>query len=112
MDVKDWLWLVQTEKGDFFFTVTGKYTQGEAAKMVMAIFKELLKIAIIGLIPRKRPPHPDDPSSCTIHQNHDPDDPHEFYLLAGKRLWEVCGRGAEYEAEYILLSKQMKEEGL
>ncbi|KKM17719.1 hypothetical protein LCGC14_1672830, partial [marine sediment metagenome] len=27
---------------------------------------------------------------------------------AGKKLWEVCGRGVEYEAELIRLKKEME----
>jgi len=29
-DIKDYLWLVKTDKGDFFITVIGNWTQEEA----------------------------------------------------------------------------------
>ena len=104
-DMKDWLWLVKTNKGDFFITVIGNWTQEEAAKRVRAVFHVLLKLTIVGMIPRKRSTGPDD-IQCTIYEQEEPKDELGFSFLAGKRLWEVCGRGVEYEAELIRLKKE------
>ncbi|MBA7664245.1 hypothetical protein ES703_72302 [subsurface metagenome] len=59
-EVKDWLWLVKTNKGDFFITVIGNWTQEEAATRVRGVFRIVLKLNIIGMIPRKRVTGPDD----------------------------------------------------
>jgi len=58
-EVKDWMWLVKTAKGDFFMTVVGKWTQEEAAKKVQQVF-ETIKLDIICIIPRKRSTGPED----------------------------------------------------
>ncbi len=101
-EIKDWMWLVKTSKGEFFLTVCGKWTQEEAAKRVQAVFKVILKLDIIGMIPRKRSTGPSDIQG-TIYQV--PEEP-GFQFLAGKKLWQVCGRGAQYEAEMVLLEKE------
>ena len=66
-DMKDWLWLVKTNKGDFFITVLGKWTQEEATNRVKAIFKVLLKLDIVDMIPRKRASGPVD-AMGTLYQ--------------------------------------------
>ena len=110
-EVKDWMWLVKTNKGDFFMTVMGKWTQEEAAKRVKAVFKAVfkvvLKLDIVGMIPRKRNTGPDDIQG-TICEQLVPKDALGFDFLAGKRFWDLCGRGAEYEAQMILLKEEMK----
>lgn len=105
-EIKDWMWLVKTPKGDFFLTVVGKWTQEEAAKRVKAVFEVVLKLDIVGMIPRKRSTGPDDIHG-TIYE--EPKDPVGFQFLAGKKLWQACGRGAQYEAERILLEKERLE---
>jgi hypothetical protein len=52
-EVKDWLWLVQTDKGDFFITVLGNWTQEEAAKKIRRVFDEI-KLDITAMIPSRR----------------------------------------------------------
>jgi len=103
-EVKDWLWLVKTDKGDFFITVIGNWTQEEAAKKLRLVFEEI-KLNITAMIPRKRVTGPDD-AMGTIYEQEEPKDILGFNFLAGKRLWEVCGRGVEYEAELIRLKKE------
>ena len=98
-DMNDYLWLVKTNKGDFFITVIGNWTQEEAAKKLRLVF-DGIKLDIIGMIPRKRATGPDD-AMCTLYQKEEPKDDPGFQFLAGKKLWDVCGRGAEYEAEQI-----------
>ena len=49
---KVWMWLINTNKGEFFMTVAGKWTQEEAANRVQAVFKVMLKLEIVGMIPR------------------------------------------------------------
>lgn len=105
-EVKDWLWLVKTDKGDFFITVIGKWTQEEAATRVRGVFRIVLKLNIIGMIPRKRVTGPGD-ATCTIYEQEEPKDELGFNLLAGKKIWEVCGRGVEFEAEMIRLKKEI-----
>jgi len=101
---KDYLWLVKTNKGDFFITVMGKWTQEEAARRVRLVFGGI-KLDIVAMIPRKRATGPDD-SMCTLYEQEEPKDVLGFNFLAGKKLWEVCGRGVEYEAELIRLKKE------
>ena len=106
-EIKDWMWLVKTDKGDFFMTVVGKWTQEEAATRVRGVFHVVLKLNILAMIPRKRSTGPDDMQG-TIYE--EPKDPVGFQLFAGKKLWEACGRGAEYQAQKILLEKELAAE--
>ncbi len=103
-DMKDYLWLVKTSKGDFFITGIGKWTQEEAAKKLRLVF-DGIKLDITAMIPRKRVTGPDD-AMGTIYQLEAPKNELDFNFLAGKKLWEVCGRVAEYEAELIRLKKE------
>ena len=103
-DMKDYLWLIKTNKGDFFITVMGKWTQEEAAKMIRLVFDKI-KLDITAMIPRKRATGPNDMMG-TIYQQEEPKDGLGFQFLGGKKLWEVCGRGVEYEAEMIRLKKE------
>lgn len=102
--MKDYLWLVKTNKGDFFITVFGNWTQEEAAKKIRLVF-ETIKLDITAMIPRQRVTGPDD-AMGTIYQQEKPEDVLGFSFLAGKKLWEVCGRGVEFEAELIRLKKE------
>jgi len=104
--MKDYLWLVTTNKGDFFITVIGNWTQEEAARKLLLVIK-MINLDIIAMIPRKRATGPDD-NMCTIFEQEEPEDALGFNFMAGKKIWEVCGRGTEYEAETIRLSKQME----
>ncbi len=103
-DMKDYLWLVKTNKGDFFITVIGNWTQEEAAKKLRWVFDEI-KLDIIAMIPRKRATGPDD-AMGTLYEQEEPKDKRGFQFLGGKKLWAVCGRGVEYEAEMIRLKKE------
>ncbi len=103
-EMYEWAWLVKTSKGDFFLTVVGNWTQEEAAKNVRQVF-ESIELDIIGMIPRKRSTGPDE-MQCTIYQSEKPVPPFGFEFLAGKKLWQACGRGAEFDAQMILLKKQ------
>lgn len=106
-DRQEWVWLIKTAKGDFFITVIGNWTQEEAAERVRTVF-ETVKLDIVGMIPRKRPTGPDD-NRCTILEQLEPKDVLGFDFMAGKKVWEVCGRGVEYEAQMVALNKQMEE---
>lgn len=106
-DSNYFLWLVKTVKGDFFIHVSGKWTEAEAAQKVFRIFK-LMNIEIIGMLPRKRASGPDEMSG-TIVQQLEPKNELGFDFMAGKKLWEVCGRLAEYDAELVLLEKEMAD---
>ena len=108
-EMKDWMWLVKTAKGDFFITVVGKWTQEEAAKRIKAVFEVILKLDIIGMIPRKRATGPDDMMGTIIEQL-EPKDQLGFDFLAGEKIWQVCGRGVEYQAQKILLEKELAEQ--
>lgn len=103
--VKVYMWLVKTSKSDFFITVYGNWTEEEAIKRVKAVFDVQLKLGIDALIPRKRATGDMD-ACCTLYQNLERKDGLDIEFLAGKKLWEVCGRGAEYEAQLILLKAQ------
>ena len=106
-EITDWMWLIKTNKGDFFMTVVGKWTQEEAAKRVRAVFELVLKLDIVGMIPRKRSTGPDDIQG-TICEQLEPKDALGFDFLAGKKFWDLCGRGVQYEAQMILLKEEMK----
>lgn len=106
-DMKDYLWLLKTDKGDFFISVCGNWTEEEAAKKVHRVFGTI-GVTITSMVPRKRVTGPDD-AGCTIYQSEDAKSGLGFDFLAGKKLWEACGRGAEYEAELILSKKEMDE---
>jgi len=107
-EMKDWMWLVKTAKGDFFITVVGNWTQEEAAKRVNLVFAVILKLVVIGMIPRKLATGPDDMRG-TICEQLEPKDALGFDFIAGKKFWEICGRSAEYEAEMILLNEGLKK---
>lgn len=104
----EWVWLVKTAKGDFFITVLGKWTQEEAAEKVRSVF-ETIELGITGMVERKRPTGPDD-NRCTLVEQLEPKEGQGFDFMAGKKLWEVCGRGVEYEAQRVALEKQMAED--
>ena len=106
-NMKDYLWLVKTNKGDFFITVLGNWTQEEAAKKIRLVF-DGINLDITAMIPRKRVTGPDD-AMGTIYEQEPPKDARGFNFLGGKKLWEVCGRGAEYQAELIRLKKEVKD---
>lgn len=108
-EMKSWMWLVKTSKGDFFITVMGKWTQEEAAKRIKAVFDVILKLDIIGMIPRKRSTGPDNMQGLIFEQL-EPKDQLGFGFLAGEKIWHVCGRGAEFQAQKILLEKEVAAE--
>ncbi len=103
-DWKEYLWLVKTSRGDFFIEVLGNWTQEEAARTLRVVF-DMIKLDITAMIPRKRASGPDDLKGI-IYQQEEPEDLLGFAFLAGKKLWQVCGRGAEYEAELIRLERE------
>jgi len=103
-DMKDYLWLVKTDKGDFFITVLGNWTQEEAAKKLRLVL-DSIKLDITAMIPRKRVTGPGD-AMCTIYEQEDAKSGLGFEFLGGKKLWEACGRGVEFEAELIRLKKE------
>lgn len=105
-NIKDYLWLIKTNKGDFFMTVIGNWTQEEAAKIVRGVFEIVLKLGIIGMIPRKRATGPIE-ATGTIYEQEEPKDELGFSFLAGKKIWEACNRGVEYEAKCICLKAEM-----
>ena len=105
--MNEWMWLIKTNKGDFFITVLGGWTQEEAATRVKGVFEIIVKLNIIGMIPRKRASGPID-MTCTIIEQQSPKDKVGFDFLAGERLWHLCGRGPEYEAQRILLKEAME----
>ena len=103
-DMKDWLWLVKTDKGDFFITVMGNWTQEEAAEKARLVFDNI-GVKITAMILRKRATGPDD-NMCTLYEQKDAKSGLGFDFLAGRKLWQVCGRGAEYDAELIRSKKE------
>lgn len=105
--IHDYLWLVKTPEGDFFISVAGNWTEGEAAKKVWQVFADM-KLDIIGLIPRKQPTGSDDERG-TICQLEEPEDGRDFTFLGGKALFEACGRGVEYQVERVRLDKQIAD---
>ena len=107
-DANVWMWLMKTNQGDFFITVVGKWTQEEAAKKVRMVF-ETIKLDIVGMIPRKRSTGPDD-NQGTLSEQLEPKDGPGYCFFAGKKFWDICGRGVEYEAQLILLKEQLKKE--
>lgn len=100
-----WVWDVMTEKGEFCITVVGRWTKEESFLRVRKVFKGL-GINITGMIARKRSAGPDEMKG-TIVELPEPKDRLGFEFLAGRKLWELIGRVAEYDAEMILHEKQM-----
>jgi len=107
--MNDWQWLVKTAKGDFFLTVVGRWTQEEAAKKVRQVF-DLLNLEIVGMIPRKRSTVGWD-MMATIAEQLEPKDQLGFDFYAGEGIWRACGKGTEYQAQKILMEKQLALEG-
>ncbi len=108
-ETQEWLWLVKTAKGNFFMTVVGKWTQEEAATRVRGVFHVILKQSIISMIPRKRATGPID-MTCSIIEQQPRKDTVGFNLYAGKKVWQLCGKIAEYEAQRILVERSIREE--
>jgi hypothetical protein len=106
-EINDWLWLVQTDKGNFFMTVAGEWSQAEALKKVWQLFT-MLKIDITGLFPRQRATGSVD-NTGTIFQTDDPKNALGYEFLAAKRFWALGNRMAEFEAEMLLLKKQTEK---
>lgn len=110
-DYDYYLWLVQTDKGEFFMAASGHWAEAEAAQKVLQVFKSHLLLDVIGMLPRKRITPGTDESAGTIIQTDDlVNHPLGYYILAGKKIWEACGRSVEFEAEQILFNKQIEKE--
>jgi hypothetical protein len=106
-EYNDYLWLVNTNKGDFFVEAVGRWNLEEAAKKIWWVFEQI-NVDITGMIPRKRITGPDDMRATLFQQTESEiKNPLGFYFMAGKKLWSACGRGAEYDAEKVLLGKQL-----
>jgi len=99
-EIKDWRWRLQTDKGEFFITVVGHWSQEEAATLIRAVFHVILKLIIIAMIPRKRSTGPDE-IQCTVCEQQENRNELGFDFFAGKKVWEAIGRGVEFEAELI-----------
>lgn len=108
-NLENWMWLVKTSKGEFFITVIGKWTQEEAAVRVRGVFEIVLKVEIIDMIPRKRSTSPSE-IQCTIFEQQEKKDEVGFDFFAGKKVWEICGRGTEFEAALAKGSKRSEAE--
>jgi len=104
MTVNDYLWLVRTDKGNFFITVVGKWTREEAAKKVQWVFAAL-KLGIITMVPRQRTTGSMDAMGI-IYEQAVSEDKLGFSFNAGKAIWEACDRGVEFEAELVRLKKE------
>lgn len=102
--MKDYIWFLKTDKGDFFITVYGPWTQEEAAEKFQTVFKAI-GVKITAMIPRKRVTG-DSEAGCTLYEQKDAKSGLGFEFLAGRKLWEACGRGAEYGAELTRLKKE------
>ena len=102
-----YLWLAKTDKGDFFMATSGNWTEAEAAQKVLHVFKQL-NLDIISMVPRKRATGPNE-TTGTIIQELEPASELGYTFLAGRKFWEICGRVAEYDAELVLMDKQMAE---
>lgn len=107
--MKDCLWLVKTDKGDFSISVIGNWTEVEAVKKLRQVL-DGVGLSIIAMVPRKRATLPME-ASATIYEQEEPyKDKWGFSFLAGKKFWVVCGRGVEYEAEMVRFKKEMSNE--
>jgi len=106
--MKSWLWLIKTNKGEFFITVVGDWTQEEAAKKLRLVF-EKIELDITAMIPRKRATGPDDAMALICEQD-EPKNEMGLFFFGSKKLWEACGQGVVYEAELIRLKKENEQE--
>jgi len=106
VDVNDYLWLVQTNKGNFFITVVGKWSREEATKKIQWVFAAL-ELDIVAMVPRQRTTGSLDAMGI-IYEQEVPEDKLGFSFNAGKKIWEACGRGVEFEAELIRLRAEVE----
>jgi hypothetical protein len=104
MDTQYWAWKLTTDKGEFQVGVSGRWDQFEASKQLRKLF-DMLEMTIVAMVPRKRITGPAD-NTGTICQIDDPATP-GFQFYSGKKFFDACGRTGEYEAERILLEKEM-----
>lgn len=102
-EIKEWVWLVQTTKGDFCFTVTGELDKAEAAKQLLSVLTEI-HLDLIGLVQRKRESGTDDIMGHIV-QVEESESERGFMFFAGKSIWQACGMEAQYEAEMIRMEK-------
>ena len=98
-DIDNWkhyIWYTETDKGNFFFTVMGEWTQEEAEeKMRFATSNVGLKI--LKITPRERAPS-NIIMHATILQDTETKSEYGFQLLAGEGIWRALGRLVEYHA--------------
>ncbi len=104
-----WIWLVTTPKGKFLTSVVGKWTQEEALDRVMAAFKAV-KLQVQELKVRKLLSDCPGRAVTLIEPEGDmkPGAGTDFMVCAGEDFWKAAGRLAEYEAEKVLLEKQLR----
>jgi hypothetical protein len=101
-------WLLKTSRGDFYVSVCGEWTEEEAVTKLLHV---MITIGLVftAMVPRKRIPGSPD-NTGTIFQNEKSKTGLGFDFYAGKKFWEVAGRGTEYAAEMILFGKQLERE--
>lgn len=93
--LNEWIWLLNTPKGDFCFTVLGPWSQEEAAKILHTVFGPAsLNLVITGMTPRKRQVGPNE-NHATIYKDPVTALPN---LSAGRGLFRAVGKSVEYEA--------------
>ena len=97
-EINNYMWLVKTNRGDFFISVSGKWTEHEAEVRLRGVFKILLKLDIVSMTPRKRATGPMD-NHGTIYEDADAKSGLGFSFIAGKKIWEAAGRLPEYEVQ-------------
>lgn len=97
LPVRDLVWKVPTDKGDFWFTVHANFPQTEALAYVVAVCAQA-KLMVAGLIPMKRA-QAEPEYSVLLNQR---GTGRVYEIIAGKKLWHAMGRVAEFEALHIL----------
>lgn len=108
-EFKNYTWLVKTDKGEFFMSVSGEWTEAEAALRVMQVFRKM-NLEITGMDKKSGVPEEDNERAGAIIQELWPQTSELGYkLFAGRKYWELCGRIAEFDAEMVLSKVKFEE---
>lgn len=94
-EAQEWAWLVETDKGIFYFNVVGPWDQKEAKLKLWAAL-EKVGVTIKNATERKRWVGSQDYYNSIIEYP-EAKSGLGYDLYAGKAFWYACGRGADFE---------------
>jgi hypothetical protein len=103
VEVQDHAWEVRTDKGDFYISVVGRWTEAEALEKLQTVLQGI-KLKVNEQVKRRRPSGPED-NRCTIVENPDAKSGLGYEFMAGKALWYAMDMGGLYEQQMKGLTK-------